>query len=171
MASAEFALIVEQTALDEAPDGRGTVGTLSLTPFSRNVVPGSVQLSVDTRHPSDERLLAMKGKLLAAANAIAKRRGVTIEISELWHSPAMPFDEQLIVQSEECAAARNLPARRIWSGAGHDAVYMAAMGVPTAMLFVPTKDGISHNESESITREHAIAGCQVLCDAVIRQLF
>jgi len=144
VAGAEVILAVEQSALSQPPDGRGTVGTLSLEPFSRNVIPGSVKLTIDTRHSSED---------------------------ELWHSPMRPFDAELIQSLEQAAKGRGFETLHLASGAGHDAVYMASIGIPTAMLFVPTKDGISHNESESITREDAIAGCQVLCDAVVERLF
>jgi N-carbamoyl-L-amino-acid hydrolase len=169
-AAAEVTLTVEQIAKAEAPDGRGTVGTLSLTPFSRNVIPGTAQLTIDTRHPSNERLDAMFDQLRAACSEIAERRGVEIKLDEFWYSPMMPFNAQLIDSLEQCANARGVPSRQLWSGAGHDAVYVAAMGIPTAMLFIQTKDGISHNESESIQKDHAVIGCQVLCDAVVAAL-
>ena len=170
-AAAEVVLAVERIAIAHAPDGRGTVGTLALTPFSRNVVPGSVQLTIDTRHPSDEALLEMKRALEVACGEVAERRGIEVTLSEFWHSPQMPFDEGMIERLLAFSAERNHPTRKLWSGAGHDAVYLASMGVPTAMVFIQTKDGISHNESESIQRDHAVAGCQVLCDAVVEQLF
>lgn len=171
MAAAEFALAVESTALKHGPDGRGTVGTLSLQPFSRNVVPGCVQLTVDTRHPSDAVIDQMEQDLRAAAKAIAQKRRVAIELSTFWDSPMTPFDAGLIASLEACAAGRHVPVTQLYSGAGHDAVYVASMGIPTAMLFVQTKDGISHNESESIQKGHAVQGCQVLCDAVVKALF
>ncbi|MEM7536031.1 MAG: Zn-dependent hydrolase [Chloroflexota bacterium] len=171
VAAAELTLAVEQAALAHAPDGRGTVGTLSLQPFSRNVVPGRVDLTIDTRHPSEDNLLQMKQTLEEAVADIAQRRRVTITMEQLWHSPQRPFADELIDQLDRCTNQRGLTSHRMWSGAGHDAVYMASMGVPTAMVFVPTKDGISHNESESITKDHAVAGCQVMCDAVVERLF
>lgn len=170
LAAAEVALAVEQIARAESPDGRGTVGTLSLTPFSRNVVPGSATLTIDTRHPSDERLDAMRDQLRQACKTVATSRDVEIDLREFWHTPAMPFAPDLLDSLEQAAQQRGVPTQRLWSGAGHDAVHMAAMGVPTAMLFVQTKDGISHNESESIQKEHAVVGCQVLCDAVVAAL-
>ena len=171
VAAAEVILAVEQSALAHSPDGRGTVGTLSLLPFSRNVIPGSVALTIDTRHPSDPALDQMDAMIRQAVAEIAQRRGLSIHIDELWHSPMRPFDPALIQSLTRASQERGLASMDIPSGAGHDAVYMAASGVPTAMLFVPTKDGISHNESESITRADAVAGCQVLCDAVVERLF
>ncbi|MEM7335042.1 MAG: Zn-dependent hydrolase [Chloroflexota bacterium] len=168
--AAEFTLAVEQIARQHAPDGRGTVGTITIPNASPNVVPGTVRLTIDTRHPSDEKLLEMKAQLETTAVSIASQRKLEFHLSQLWHSPATPFDEHLQQRLTHFANKRGYSSRLIWSGAGHDAVYMAAMGVPTVMLFVPTKDGISHNESESIKQSDAIAGCQILCDAVVEQL-
>ncbi len=170
-AASEVVLAVERIAHTYSPAGRGTVGTLALQPFSRNVIPGSVQLTIDTRHPSEDALAAMKGEIQQACDEIATRRNVAVQLQEFWHSPVRPFDAELIEQLEVFSAERNVPNRRIWSHAGHDAVYIASMEIPTVMLFIQTKDGISHNEAESIQREHAIAGVQLLCDAVVEKLF
>ena len=170
-AASEIVLAVERIAQAYSPEGRGTVGTLALQPFSRNVIPGSVQLTIDTRHPSEDALVEMREALQQACDEIAARRQVTVQLSAFWHSPVRPFDAGLIARLEAFSAERNLPNRRIWSHAGHDAVHIASTGIPTAMLFIQTKDGISHNEAESIQREHAIAGVQVLCDAVVEKLF
>ncbi|MEM8861095.1 MAG: Zn-dependent hydrolase [Chloroflexota bacterium] len=171
LGAAELSLAIEQIALEHGPDGRGTVGVLVPSPASRNVIPGSVYLTIDTRHPSDESLLAMKSDIQNAIKSIEQKRGLEIALTEIWHSPATPFDEGLVERLEYFAAERGYPIRRIWSGAGHDAVYVAQMNVPTVMVFTQTKDGISHNESESIKKEDAIIGCQVLADAVCERLF
>lgn len=171
LGAAELSLAVERIALEHGPDGRGTVGVLVPSPMSRNVIPGSAYLTIDTRHPSDEELLKMKSAIQSAANLIEAKRDLKIELVEIWHSPATPFDEGLVQRLEHFAAERGQPIRRIWSGAGHDSVYIASLGVPTVMVFTQTKDGISHNESESIKKEDAIIGCQVLADAVVERLF
>lgn len=170
LGAAELALGVERIAKAHAPDGRGTVGTLSLSPFSPNVIPGQVKLTIDTRHPSDEALLAMKQAIEETAVHIARERSLEIEVNQLWHTPTTPFNTHLQNRLRHLAEMRGYTHQPIWSGAGHDAMNIANMGIPTAMLFIPTKDGISHNESESIKKEDAIAGCQLLCDAVVEQL-
>ncbi len=171
LGAAELSLAVEAIALEHGPDGRGTVGVLVPSPMSRNVIPGSAMLTIDTRHPDEDELGEMKQKLRVAADEIENRRGLSIDIKEIWHSPVTRFDAELVSRLEHFAAERQIGCRKIWSGAGHDAVYMASTGVPTVMVFVQTKDGISHNESESIKKEDAIAGCMVLCDAVLERLF
>ncbi len=91
---------------------------------------------------------------------------MALDVTELFRIPAQPFDPGCVDLVRQAASRLGLSAREIVSGAGHDAVYVARH-VPTAMIFVPCKDGLSHNEAESILPEEAEAGCQVLFDAVV----
>jgi len=146
--------------------GRGTVGQLQVLPNSRNVVPGEVRFSVEFRHPDDAALLALAEEFPRAAEAVAAENRLTLGLTELFRIKAQPFDPSCVSLVAEAAARHGMSAREIVSGAGHDAVYVART-VPTAMIFIPCKDGLSHNEEESILPDHAAAGAQVLCDAVI----
>ena len=146
--------------------GRGTVGQLQVLPNSRNVVPGEVRFSVEFRHPDDAELAAIAEAFPKAAQAIADELRLSLTLTELFRFAAQPFDPDCIALVAEAAKRRGFSARKIVSGAGHDAVYVARK-VPTAMIFIPCKDGLSHNEEESILPEHAAAGAQVLCDAVL----
>jgi len=146
--------------------GRGTVGQLQVLPNSRNVVPGKVRFSVEFRHPDDAELAAIAEAFPKAAQAIADELRLSLTLTELFRFAAQPFDPDCIALVAEAAKRRGFSARKIVSGAGHDAVYVARK-VPTAMIFIPCKDGLSHNEEESILPEHAAAGAQVLCDAVL----
>jgi N-carbamoyl-L-amino-acid hydrolase len=82
------------------------------------------------------------------------------------HFPPAPFEPALVGRVRAAAQRHGLPHRDIVSGAGHDAVYVARTA-PTAMIFVPCKDGISHNEVEDARPEHLAAGCQVLLEAML----
>ena len=96
-------------------------------------------------------------------------RGKNVKCSNcttLFKIPAQPFDAACIDLVRQGAARAGYATREIVSGAGHDAVYVARH-VPTAMIFTPCKDGLSHNEAESIEPEEAEAGCQVLFEAVV----
>jgi N-carbamoyl-L-amino-acid hydrolase len=146
--------------------GRGTVGQLQVLPNSRNVVPGEVRFSVEFRHQDDATLLALAEEFPRAAEAIAAENRLTLALTELFRIKAQPFDPACVSLVAEAAARHGMSAREIVSGAGHDAVYVARK-VPTAMIFIPCKDGLSHNEEESILPDHAAAGAQVLCDAVL----
>jgi len=148
------------------PHGRGTVGELHAHPGSRNVIPGQVRLTVDLRHEDEATLARMDQAWRQAAQEVAQRHGVTVEVKDVQYFPPTPFDTDLVGKIRDGAVARGLPRMDIVTGAGHDAVYMAAVA-PTAMIFVPCKDGISHNEIEDARPEHLEAGCNVLLDAMV----
>ncbi len=146
--------------------GRGTVGELHVSPNSRNVIAGTVRFAVEFRHPDEAEISRLAADFAPAAQAIARDCGVALELRELFRIPAQPFDPACMALVRDAAARLGLPARDIVSGAGHDAVYVARH-VPTAMIFTPCRDGLSHNEAESIEPEQAEAGCQVLFEAVL----
>lgn len=158
--------LVDRMMRARGEDGRGTVGQLVVLPNSRNVVPGEVRFSVEFRHPSDAEVDRLDAEFPPAAEAIARDCGVKLELTTLFKIPAQPFDPACIDLVRQGAAKLGYSAREIVSGAGHDAVYVARH-VPTAMIFTPCKDGLSHNEAESIQPEEAEAGCQVLFEAVL----
>jgi N-carbamoyl-L-amino-acid hydrolase len=164
MAAAETATLIERAAL--AAGARATIGRMTLAPDSRNVVPGRVWFSLDTRHDHEDQLAALAATLRAEAAAIAARRGVAIEIADFWISPATAFDTTLVGHLRDAAKARGIPHRDMPTAIGHDAVYVARK-LPAVMLFVPCHGGLSHNEAESITPEWAEAGLLVLADAVL----
>jgi beta-ureidopropionase / N-carbamoyl-L-amino-acid hydrolase len=147
-------------------DGRGTVGQLLVSPNSRNVVPGEVRFSAEFRHPSDSELDRLAAQFPCEAGFIARDCGVRLELTQLFKIAAQLFDPECVELVRQGAAKLGYSAREIVSGAGHDAVYVARR-VPTAMIFTPCKDGLSHNEAESIEPEQAAAGAQVLFEAVV----
>jgi len=158
--------LVDRIMRARGDDGRGTVGQLQVFPNSRNVVPGEVRFSAEFRHPSMDEVDRMDAELQPAAQAIADAAGVRLDLTVLFRIPAQPFDPSCVDLVRQGAARLGYSTREIVSGAGHDAVYVARH-VPTAMIFTPCKDGLSHNEAESIKPEEAEAGCQVLFEAVV----
>jgi len=157
---------VDQLMRARGEDGRGTVGQLQVLPNSRNVIPGEVRFSVEFRHPDDAEVTKLADSFPAEAAAIAAACGVKLELTELFRYAAQPFDPACIELVRQGAQHLGYSTREIVSGAGHDAVYVARH-VPTAMIFTPCKDGLSHNEEESIQPEEAEAGAQVLFQAVL----
>ena len=147
-------------------DGRGTVGFLEVVPNSRNVVPGLVRFSVEFRHPDDAELDRLDHEFEPAAYEIAHALGLKLHLNRLFKFKAQPFDPACVGLVEQAAHRLGLSSRRIVSGAGHDAVYVARR-VPTAMIFTPCRDGLSHNEEEHIEPDQAEAGGQVLFEAVV----
>jgi N-carbamoyl-L-amino-acid hydrolase len=170
MAAAPLIAAVEEIALASVSPGgetgRGTVGVVDVQPASRNVAPGRVWFSIDTRHGDPDCLAAMGAAFKARAAGIAARRGVSIEVLDFWHAPMTPFDPALAERLRNAATARGFRFRDMPTAIGHDAVYMARR-VPSVMLFCPCHGGLSHNEAESISPEWATAGMLVLADAVL----
>jgi beta-ureidopropionase / N-carbamoyl-L-amino-acid hydrolase len=149
-----------------APDGRGTVGFMRVKPNSRNVIPGRVAMSVDLRHPDDAMLANMDAELRTAARAIAAELRLECDVTQVAQFAACRFDADCIDHVAKAARALDYSHREITSGAGHDAIYVARVA-PTAMIFIPCKDGISHNELEDALPEHIEAGANVLLQAVL----
>ena len=158
--------LVDRMMRARGEEGRGTVGQLFVAPNSRNVIPGEVRFSVEFRHPDEAEIARLAAQFPREAGFIARDTGVTLELTELFRIPAQPFDAECVGLVRAAAAKLGYPARDIISGAGHDAVYVA-QHVPAAMIFTPCKDGLSHNEAESIEPGEAEAGCQVLLDVVL----
>ncbi|KAG0923041.1 hypothetical protein G6F31_019675 [Rhizopus arrhizus] len=107
----------------------------------------------------------MDARWLATCTDVAARHGVTVDVKQVQYFPPTPFDPDLVGKVLDGALRRGLAAMDIVTGAGHDAVYMASV-TPTAMIFVPCKDGVSHNEVEDATPADLDAGCNVLLDAM-----
>ncbi|WP_454754376.1 Zn-dependent hydrolase [Cupriavidus necator] len=155
-----------------APHGRGTVGVVNVHPSSRNVIPGAVRFTVDLRHEDAEKLGQMDARFREACAMLAAGdttgTAVEVEVREVQSFKPTPFATDLVQRVRGEAAARGYTHRDIVTGAGHDAVYVAGVA-PTAMIFVPCKDGISHNEIEDARPEHLEAGANVLLGAMLAQ--
>ena len=158
--------LVDRTMRARGEDGRGTVGRLAVSPNSSNVIPGEVRFSVEFRHPDPAEIERIAAQFPRDAGFIARDTGVALSVREIIRLPAQPFDPACIALVRDAASRLGFSARDIVSGAGHDAVYLA-LHVPSAMIFVPCRDGLSHNEAESIEPHQAAAGCQVLFEAVL----
>jgi N-carbamoyl-L-amino-acid hydrolase len=166
MAAAAMMNAAEAIVLEAGGEARCSVGRILPSPGSRNVVPGKTWFSLDLRQADAALLNALCDAVTTKLHAIAQQRGVGVTLEKFWDFPKTPFDDTLVSRVRQAAAARELPHRDMPTAIGHDAVYVARK-VPTAMIFVPCHDGISHNEAESITQAWAEAGCQVLADAVL----
>ena len=150
------------------PNGRGTVGMVQVHPNSRNVIPGRVKFSIDMRNASDVLVDAMDADIRAVAARLSAESGLQIQLEQVSAYPSQPFHKdciQAVARAAEKLGYSNMP---VVSGAGHDAVYMAQLA-PAGMIFIPCKDGISHNEIEDAKPEHIAAGCNVLLHAMLER--
>ena len=167
LTASRLVLEVNRIALEHAPHGRGTVGCIDSFPNSRNVIPGRVALTVDLRAADDATLDSMAAAFARACEELAEPGRFQVDSKEVVYFPPQPFEPRLVQAIRDGARTLGLDALDVISGAGHDAVYMARVA-PTAMIFVPCKDGISHNEIEDAQPEHLEAGCNVLLHAMLR---
>jgi len=167
LAASELVIEVNRIALAHAPHARGTVGWIDNYPNSRNVIPGRVKLSVDLRAADDVVLSAMDAELKEAVQRIATKGKVEMSVEQVVYFQPQPFTPKLVSAVREAARAQGMSWMNVISGAGHDAVYLARV-CPTAMIFVPCLDGISHNEIEDAQPDHLEAGCNVLLQAMLQ---
>ncbi len=166
LGAARIVELVNRIGLDQAPDGRSTVGVIESYPQSRNVIPGRVFMTSEFRHPDDDTLAEMDAALRHGVAEIAGDIGLDFTLEQIFHIAAIEFDERCVSAVRNAAESRGLAAREIISGAGHDACNIAAVA-PASMIFIPCVDGISHNESEEISPEWSTAGGQVLLGALL----
>jgi allantoate deiminase len=158
-AAAEWIVAVEALARDS--DGLvATVGKIEATPNAGNVVSGSATVSLDLRDARDGARIAAVDALTECAQAIAVRRGLTLECRPQMDQAAVLMDERLTALLAESMEAAGFAPRRVTSGAGHDAMVMAAR-MPTAMLFLRSPGGISHHPDEAVREQDVEASLQV----------
>ena len=159
---------IYRIAFDLAPDGRATIGEFHVSPGSRNTIPGEVRFAVDLRHPDPDLLRSMDADLKALVARVAEVREIDGKVDDIWESQPVKFDPDCVDAVSRATELLGYNAMDVVSGAGHDAVYVSRVA-PTGMIFIPCKDGISHNEIEDATPEHIEAGCNVLLHAVLNR--
>ena len=150
------------------PHGRGTVGMVHVFPNSRNVIPGRVKFSIDLRNSTDALVDQMVDEVKAFAARLQAETGLGIQIDLVSSYPAQAFHPdctEAVARAAQALGYSHMPAV---SGAGHDAVYTARLA-PSGMIFIPCKDGISHNEIEDAQPGHVAAGCNVLLHAMLER--
>jgi N-carbamoyl-L-amino-acid hydrolase len=150
------------------PYGRGTVGMVQVFPNSRNVIPGRVKFSIDLRNVNDELLNTMHEEMTAFVDRTSRESGLSILLERVSYYPPCPFHPDCVGAVRNAAAKLGYSTMDVVSGAGHDAIYVARLA-PAGMIFVPCKDGISHNEIEDAQPAHLEAGCNVLLHAMLER--
>jgi len=153
-------------ALRYPPYGRGTNGFIQVHPNSRNVIPGRVKFSIDLRNVDDEHLDKMDADIRAFVAKVNAEGPCTATIEQVSYFVPCPFEKGCVDAVRAGAKKHGYSVMDVVSGAGHDAIYVARLA-PAGMIFVPCKDGISHNEIEDAKPEHLEAGCNVLLHAML----
>src|SRR5690242_4332661 len=147
VAAAEVVRGVREIPRTIGGDMVATVGRLDVAPNIPNAIPGRVSMSIDLRDPTDANLNRALSMLDRAIREAARREGVQADVEHYWRVPRTRFDREVVGVVEATAQTLGCGHRRILSGAGHDAQYMAAI-CPTGMIFVPSRAGRSHCEEE-----------------------
>ncbi len=144
---------------DPADVLRFTVGRIEIAPNAPNSVANRARFSIDLRHP-DAAVLAARGDAVAGVVQAALRT-TTAEVVQTSHAPPTAFDLTVVARIERAAAALGFRHRRMPSGAGHDAQFVAPV-CPSGMIFVPCRGGVSHNPAEYASPAQLAAGTRVL---------
>ena len=167
MAVAEIFPEIYAIADAHAPDSRVTIGYVHASPGSPNTVPGEVSFTLDMRHPDEESYTAMQVAFEAHVSRVCARLSLDVQCDRVWRAPGVTFDQDCVQAVSDAVEAFGYPAMRMTSGAGHDACNVSAVA-PISMIFIPCKDGLSHNEAESIEPEQAEAGANILLNAMLK---
>lgn len=146
---------------------RFTVGMLTVSPNSTNTIPGTVRFTIDLRHRSDQSLKEAAALIEGLAKAAAAAGRCELNIETISNVSPTQFDSELVAQLESVAVALQLGHTTMTSGAGHDAMHIAKC-CPTAMVFVPCANGVSHHPSESANADDLIAGARVMAAVILR---
>ena len=146
---------------DEADTVRFTIGMFEVTPNAPSVVPGKVHFSIDLRH-DDADVIERLGNMIPSVCEAARGRCKAV-VSTLLYDAPLQFPEEMRSRIARAAERLRISHMRLQSPAGHDARYLHYF-CPTGMIFIPCKDGISHNEAESVTPADATAGARILAE-------
>lgn len=157
--AAEWIAAVEQVGKN-AEGLVATVGKIVVTPNAGNVIAGSALVSLDARHMDDRARISAVNELIEKANTIAALRGLALQCVRQMDQPAVSMDERLTAFLVESMEAAGFPAKRMASGAGHDAMVMASR-MPTALLFLRSPGGVSHGPAETVREDDVEAALRV----------
>jgi N-carbamoyl-L-amino-acid hydrolase len=166
LGAAEMVLAINRLARDQDDWARLTNGRFQVEPNSGATIPGRVVFNCDLRHPDAATLQALDDRMQQAMRGIARSHGLAVEIERVMDKPPVQFDADVIDTIRGTARRLGYSSLDMLSGAGHDAMNVARVA-PTGMIFVPCKDGLSHNEAESATPSHLAAGAHTLLETLV----
>ena len=165
LAGAARAVLALRDAARDGDDMTANVGVITAEPGGFNVVPGVAEFTIDVRSPSPERYAGLEPFVRETLTAIAAEEGLGLELAETHRKPPVALDPDLQDALEAAAREEGATTLRMPSGAGHDAMVLAHH-VPAAMLFVPSRGGLSHTPDEFTSERHCVLGAEVFARAV-----
>lgn len=166
-AAAKVISFVGDRANEPNSSSVATVGCIEFEPNAINVIPSRAVFTVDLRNPDEQKLKGDEAALEDYLKVISNTKNVKISTERLVRFEPVIFSEKIVKLVEEAAKERGLQSKRMTSGAGQDAQMMARI-CPTAMIFVPSVNGISHNPKEFTSEPDLVAGANILMDVVMK---
>ncbi len=166
VAASQIVLVAQEAAATASSTAVATVGRLEVSPGAINVIPGEVFMTFDLRDIVEAQRDRLEHTVRAASERIATAAGLRYELEELTRHVPVPLPEHMVDTVSRSIEAAGLPVHRLPSGAGHDAQIMAEV-TDTAMIFVRSREGISHNPREYSSPEDIVAGAEVLYHTVV----
>jgi len=158
--------LVHEIAMEYQPHAVGAIGHMEVYPNSRNVIAGKTVFTIDIRSPDKATLDTMDRRIGDGIATICEALDIKYEIEQVGHFDPVTFDKGCVKAVRDAAERLGYSHRDIVAGAGHDSCWVNRVA-PTAMIFCPCVDGLSHNEAEEISKEWAEAGANVLFHAVV----
>ncbi|MEL6999540.1 MAG: M20 family metallo-hydrolase [Pseudomonadota bacterium] len=164
VAATDMAVALRTAFADDTDEMRFTIGRFEVRPGGISVVPGHVHFTVDMRHPSSDTLRQQGNRI---GEICGEHAGpCTVDIDEFITSETLEFPEDIRARLKAAADRRGYANQPIFSRASHDARHISRL-CPAGMIFIPCKDGISHNEAESAEKEHCAAAAQIIADVML----
>ncbi len=163
---AETIVELERLAAAAGQGTVGTVGEIEVDPGLINAIASRVRFSLDVRGPVDDAFHDVARDIAAFAQEAARRRGMTAEYRQRQTLPATPLDGRIVGALEQAAATTGETWMTMHSGAAHDTMSVAGQ-VPSAMVFVPCKDGISHHPEEAASADDAALAAEIILNAIL----
>lgn len=168
IAAARMILEITRLANELGPPAVATVGQIAALPGSPNIVAAEVRFTIDARSPDPEEQPRFMPRLIEACRVIAEAHGVRLRFERLAYQPPMPSTPELVALIAAAAADLAIPCREMVSGAGHDTQVLAQIGVRRAMIFVPSRAGLSHSPDEFTPLADIVLGIRVLAETLHR---
>ena len=165
-AAARIIIEIDEIAGNSGPQSVATVGRITCSPAQVNVIPGLARFSVDVRNPDRALLESAVDKITRAVADICRERDLDYDIDRMAAAEPVLLSPVIIELMEKKARKKNAAALKMISGAGHDTALVADLA-EAGMIFVPSRDGLSHCPQEFTRMEDIVLGCEILLDTVI----
>lgn len=164
VAAAEMILVTERLARKAGSPAVATAGVLRVESGNFNTVPGACELGIEVRHAARPKLVELTAAIGQQCRAVAENRGIEVVLEESPGLEPVALSPALTIAADDLARKLKIPHRRMASGAAHDAMVFARNGVPSLLLFVPSRHGVSLSPEESTSPAQLATGQRFLLE-------